>query len=195
MMLSSLKLLNEWPHPNLSLKREQTSPLEGEGIEPYLDWEDIDFLWWNNYLWAGLFQEDLENEDKIKVAILDTGIDYNHLDLDDNYNLGLSYNFVNEDNDTMDDNWHGTQVTWIIWAEVDWTWVYWINSNSDLISLKVLDADWLGTSYDILESIDYAKQNEIRILNMSFGWIWNPETSGHNLKKGGFVLKNHKKTR
>lgn len=143
----------------------------------YLDWEETTKLLWNTKIWADIFQEELSLKEKIKVAILDTWINYNHTDLDNNYNSSLSYNFINEISDSLDDNWHGTQVAWIIWAEVNWEWRYWVNSNSDLVSLKVLDIDGLGTSYDILEAIDYAKQNWIKVLNMSFGWIWDPSTS------------------
>jgi len=64
-----------------------------------------------------------------------------------------------------------------VWAEVNSKWRYWVNSNTDLVSLKVLDSNWIGTSYDILEAIDHAKLNNIKVLNMSFWAIWNPKTS------------------
>ena len=140
-------------------------------------WEENDKLWWNNLIQADLFQEELGLKEKIKVWVLDTWIDYTHSDLDWNYNSIISYDFVNEDNDAIDDNWHGTGVAWIIWAEVNGEWRYWVNSNSDLVWLKVLDASWIGTSYDILEAIEYAKLNNIKVLNMSFGWAWDASTS------------------
>jgi hypothetical protein len=124
-----------------------------------------------------LFQEELSLKEKIKVWILDTWIDYTHTDLDNNYNSILSYDFVNEDTDALDDNWHGTQVAWIIWAEVNWAWRYWVNSNTDVVWLKVLDASWIGTTYDILEAIEYAKISGIKVLNMSFWWTWDASTS------------------
>ncbi|MDD2870414.1 MAG: S8 family serine peptidase [Candidatus Gracilibacteria bacterium] len=99
-----------------------------------------------------------------KVGVLDTGIDYTHTDLSNHYNSTLSYDFINEDTDAMDDNGHGTQVSGLI-------------TNSELIGLKVLDANGLGTTYDILEAIDYAKTNNIKVLNMSFGGIGDASTS------------------
>ncbi len=99
-----------------------------------------------------------------KVWVLDTWIDYNHTDLSSKYDSLLSYDFVNDDIDAMDDNGHGTQVSWLI-------------TNSNLVWLKVLDANGLGTSYDVLEAIDYAKTNNIKIINISFGWFWDPATS------------------
>lgn len=51
----------------------------------------------------------------ILVAIVDTGIDYNHPDLAANY-VALGYDWVNDDPDPMDDNGHGTHCAGIIAA-------------------------------------------------------------------------------
>ena len=48
----------------------------------------------------------------VTVAVIDTGIDYNHPDLKNCYAGG--YDFVNNDNDPYDDNGHGTHVCGII---------------------------------------------------------------------------------
>jgi len=48
----------------------------------------------------------------VTVAIIDTGMDYNHPDLKDNFVDG--YDFVNNDNDPMDDNGHGTHCAGVI---------------------------------------------------------------------------------
>ncbi|HRX42757.1 MAG TPA: S8 family serine peptidase, partial [Clostridia bacterium] len=55
--------------------------------------------------------------DGIKVAVIDSGIDYNHPELDGNYVGG--YDFVNEDTDPMDDEGHGTHVAGTIAAEAN----------------------------------------------------------------------------
>lgn len=54
----------------------------------------------------------------ITVAILDSGVDYTHPDLVNNY-LPLGYDWVNLDNDPMDDNGHGTSVLGIIAANIN----------------------------------------------------------------------------
>lgn len=51
----------------------------------------------------------------VKVAIIDTGIDYTHPDLDANYRGG--YDFVNDDADPKDDHGHGTHCAGIVAAE------------------------------------------------------------------------------
>jgi len=50
----------------------------------------------------------------IKIAILDTGVDYTHPDLKDNYIQQGSYDIINNDTDPMDDNDHGTHCAGII---------------------------------------------------------------------------------
>src|SRR4030067_2334493 len=50
----------------------------------------------------------------INVAVIDTGINYLHEDLTDNYIGG--YDFVNKDSDPMDDNGHGTHCPGVIAA-------------------------------------------------------------------------------
>ena len=49
----------------------------------------------------------------IKIAFLDTGVNYSHPDLMDNYISEGSYDFINNDSDPMDDNGHGTHVAGI----------------------------------------------------------------------------------
>ena len=50
----------------------------------------------------------------VKIAVLDTGIDYKHPELARNYKGG--YDFINKDKDPMDDNGHGTHVAGILAA-------------------------------------------------------------------------------
>lgn len=52
--------------------------------------------------------------------------------------------------------------------------IYGVDSNSDLVSLKVLDQDGMGTTYDVLDAIAYAKENSIKVLNLSFGGTGEP---------------------
>jgi thermitase len=54
----------------------------------------------------------------ILVAVIDSGIDYNHPDLKANY-VPLGYDFVNNDTDPLDDDGHGTACAGIIAAAIN----------------------------------------------------------------------------
>lgn len=85
--------------------------------DPYLGQQWAYFTVGANLAHAkGINGTNLTNPDNpIVVAILDTGVDYNHSDLAANY-LSGGYDFVNNDNDPMDDNGHGTHCAGIIAA-------------------------------------------------------------------------------
>ncbi|UCH89813.1 MAG: S8 family serine peptidase, partial [Thermoplasmata archaeon] len=59
--------------------------------------------------------------DGVIIAVLDTGIEYTHKELGGGMGTGFKvidgYDFVNKDNDPMDDNFHGTMVSGIIGAD------------------------------------------------------------------------------
>ena len=88
----------------------------------------------------------------ITIAVLDTGVDCNHEELADNIITG--YDFVNNDNDAMDDNGHGTAVAGIIGAKgnnnIGIAGVSW---NSRIMPVKVIDNDGIGSYYDIARGI------------------------------------------
>ncbi len=69
----------------------------------------------NAQIRADLVQSSGNNGEGRKVAVLDTGYNYNHPELSSSY-LG-GYDFVNEDSDPIDDNGHGTMVAGIITAD------------------------------------------------------------------------------
>jgi len=54
----------------------------------------------------------------VLVAMVDTGVDWNHPDLADNY-VSIGYDWVNLDADPMDDNGHGTHVAGIVAAVIN----------------------------------------------------------------------------
>ena len=92
----------------------------------------------------------------IKVAILDTGIDYTHEDLAGNYIGG--YDFVFNDNDPYDDNYfgHGTHVAGIIAAEENGIGVIGVAPEAELFAVKVLDGAGFGTADWIIAGIEWA---------------------------------------
>jgi subtilisin len=111
----------------------------------------------------------------VRVAVLDTGIDYGHEDLDDNYRGG--YDFVFDDDDPFDDsfNSHGTHVAGIVAAEEDGFGVIGVAPEVDLFAVKVLDGAGFGLEDWLIAGIDWAVQNGIEIINLS---IQGPDAQG-----------------
>ena len=103
-----------------------------------------------------------------KVAIVDTGIYYNHPDLATNYAGG--WDFVNNDDDPLDDNGHGTHVAGTIAAvSNNGIGVIGVAPNAELYSLKVLDSSGSGSISDIIAAIEWAMEHDIDIISMSLG--------------------------
>lgn len=108
----------------------------------------------------------------IKVAVIDTGIDYNHPDLASLYVGG--YDFVNNDNDPMDDNRHGTHVSGTVAAALDGVGVVGVAPSIELYGVKVLSAGGSGDWNDIIAGIDWCAVNGMDVTNMSLGGYGNP---------------------
>jgi subtilisin family serine protease len=103
----------------------------------------------------------------IKIAVIDTGIDYDHPDLDANIAGGKS--FVRYTNDYMDDNGHGTHVAGIIAAEDNEAGVIGVAPEAELYALKALDSEGDGYVSDIVAAIDWSVANDVQIISMSIG--------------------------
>lgn len=94
----------------------------------------------------------------ITIAILDTGVDYNHPDLKDNFIGG--YDFVNNDSDPMDDNdqGHGTHCTGIAVGKgnaSDYTYVG-VAPDAKFYAYKILNESGVGDTSSFLAGMDRA---------------------------------------
>lgn len=130
----------------------------------------------------------------IVVAIIDTGVDYNHPDLDNNMwdapggtcvvdgdtidcpNHG--YDLVSSDssgdgdgrdNDPLDYYVHGTHVAGTVAAEDNDEGVIGVAPEAEIMAVRVLSATGFGTTTDIAAGIDFASDNNADIINMSIG--------------------------
>lgn len=108
----------------------------------------------------------------VKIAVLDTGIDYNHEDLNDNYKGGIG--FVQDSNGNVissnfDDSTysHGTHVAGIIAAENNGIGVVGVAPNAEIYAVKVLDGAGFGISSWIISGIQWAVENNMAIVSMS----------------------------
>ncbi|MEW6599785.1 MAG: S8 family peptidase [Nitrospirota bacterium] len=103
----------------------------------------------------------------IKIGIIDTGIDYTHEDLNDNYAGG--WDFVFNDEDPFDDNpnSHGTHVAGIIAAEDNGIGVIGVAPEADIYAIKVLDGAGFGLLSWIIAGLEWAVNNHMDVVNLS----------------------------
>jgi len=125
------------------------------------------------------------------IAILDTGVDYTHPDLEANIWINEAelngvegydddgngyvddirgWDFINIDNAPLDDNMHGTHVAGIAGAVgnngIGIAGAAW---DVKLMPIKVFQSTGVGALSTIAEGVEYASTNGATIINMSFG--------------------------
>ncbi len=104
----------------------------------------------------------------ITIAIVDTGVDLSHPEFSGRILSG--YDFVNNDDDPMDDEGHGTHVAGIASAfGNNGTGVAGVSWNSNILPVKVLDSDANGTYAGVAAGIIFAADNGAQIINLSLG--------------------------
>lgn len=136
-----------------------------------------------------------QGSEKVVVAVLDTGVDYNHRDLasniwtrpdsipqyaDDELGTfddlhGFDADVDSESGDPMDDNGHGTHCAGIIGAEGNnGIGIAGINWSVRIMPLKFLSRGGFGSTANAIKAINYAidrKQHgvNLRVINASWG--------------------------
>ena len=136
-------------------------------------------------------------DSNVVVAVVDTGIDYDHPDLSANVWMNeaerdgeegvdddgngyvddvYGWDFHNEDADPLDDNGHGTHCAGTIAAMgnngigvvgVAWT--------SRVMGVKALSASGTGASASLAQAVVYAADNGARVLSLSWGLRAHPQ--------------------
>lgn len=110
----------------------------------------------------------------VLVAVVDTGIDWNHLDLIGNY-AALGYDWVNGDADPMDDCGHGTHCAGLIAAVLDNSIGIAGLAQVRIMAEKVLNSHGEGYSDWVADGIVHAVEQGANIISMSFGTYENSE--------------------
>ncbi|WP_024998995.1 S8 family peptidase [Prevotella falsenii] len=105
----------------------------------------------------------------VKVAVLDTGIDYNHPDL---YVYGGA-DFTGSGN-YMDYYGHGTHCAGIIAAREYRNQVVGVAPRAKLYAVKVLGNDGWGDTSNIIAGMDWCVKNGIKVASMSLGGAYAP---------------------
>ncbi len=130
------------------------------------------------------------NGSQTLLAVIDTGVKYDHEDLMENawVNTGeiagngidddnngyiddvYGYDFANSDNDPMDDNDHGSHCSGIIAAKGDnGLGISGAAHSAKIMAVKFLTAGGSGSTSGAINSVIYAVDNGAKILNNSWG--------------------------
>ncbi|MBK8466301.1 MAG: S8 family serine peptidase [Chloracidobacterium sp.] len=181
-LLLRLPSKNEETRPNDPQFDEQWA-LNNFGQESGKERADIDAL----EAW-----QTTKGSDEVVVAVLDTGVDFTHIDLRENmwirpknvpaytddelgeFNDINGYNGTDNISDPMDDNGHGTHCAGIIGAEGDnGEGIAGINWHVKIMPLKFLGRGGFGSVNDAIEAINYAidrKENGVNVRIISASW-------------------------
>jgi len=144
--------------------------------------------------------------DDVVVAVLDTGVDYNHEDLTENMwrrpekmapyhdnELGtiddeFGFNAI-DGSDPMDDNGHGTHCAGIIGAEGEnEVGIAGVNWTVQIMPLKFMNASGSGSTKDAIEAINYVIDRKkagvnVRIISASWGSTQKSRALGDVIRK------------
>ena len=105
----------------------------------------------------------------VRVAVVDTGVEYDHPDLVGNIGT-LGWDFYSGDSEPRDENGHGTHVAGTIGANgnnaIGVTGVNW---KVDLMPVRVLGPGGTGTTATVANGLVYAAQHGARVVNASLG--------------------------
>lgn len=163
--------------PEVAIEALQKNPnvtqVELDSMVYALDGE-LDNSWGVKRIGAGIVHYFGNKGVGVKVAIIDSGVDYGHVDLDANFETLLGYDFVNDDNDPMDDNGHGTHVAGTVAAEDNDIGVVGVAPMANLYALKVLNSSGSGYYSDVIAALQWCVDKNIQVTNNSYGSSGDP---------------------
>ena len=119
----------------------------------------------------------------VRVCVVDTGIDSDHILFEDRIDTAAGYDFVNDDPDPEDDEGHGTNVAGIAVGgdgfQVNFGCggpepLQGVAPEATLIGVKVLDATGSGLGSDVIAGIDHCASPSLPggpadVINLSLG--------------------------
>lgn len=107
-------------------------------------------------------------QSEVKLAIVDTGIDYRHPDLAGRVDKGRD--FINNDDDAMDDNMHGTHCAGIAAASTNnGIGIAGLAPEVSLLAVKVLAGSGSGSYEGVANGIIYAADRGSHVISLSLG--------------------------
>lgn len=148
------------------------------GLNPSLNQIHVPDVWANSYTGQG-----------VVVAVVDSGVDYTHPDLDENLWVNSDeiagngidddsngfiddvrgWDFVQNDNTPTDLDGHGTHVAGTIAAENNGFGATGVAPNARIMPVRVLDESGSGTWASVAAGVRYAADNGAQVINLSLG--------------------------
>ena len=133
-------------------------------IAPNITQVNADQVWALGYTGAG-----------VVVAVVDSGVNYDHLDLADHLWDGGAefphhgYDVVNGDDDPMDDKGHGTHVAGIVCGDGTSGSQTGVAPDATLMCVKTTAADGFGGAVNIAGGMEWAVEHGCDLINLSQG--------------------------
>jgi thermitase len=126
-------------------------------------------LWGHQKIQAPAAWDTITGNPGVIIADIDSGVDYNHPDLQ---GIGVikGPDFVNNDSDPMDDNGHGSHVAGTIAAAANnGVGIAGVAYGAKILAIKVMDARGSGSLSAVASGILRAQQLGARVINLSLG--------------------------
>ena len=133
---------------------------------PNITQVNADKVWELGYTGAGVL-----------VSVVDSGVNYNHLDLADHLWDGgeefphHGYDIVNDDNDPMDDKGHGTHCAGTVLGDGTAGSLTGIAPEATLMCVKSIKADGFGGAVNIAGGMEWSVEHGCDLISMSLGMV------------------------
>ena len=151
----------DFAQPNFVVIPSQNKQSETEPDFSKLDYFFRGHQWGMHKIQAPSAWEVTTGSNNTVIAVVDTGVDYNHPDFGDRVLYEEGINTIEEENPTavLDDNGHGTHVAGIAAAggpgEGNMAGVNW---NTLILPIKVLNQDGYGSSFSVNQGLEHVRQ-------------------------------------
>lgn len=158
--------------PGLGSRTSTTSPSSNEVTTQAVSTDSGTGLQWHHTVIRKTANLGTLSTTPPTIAVIDTGVDYNHPDLAGKVILGIDT--INGDMDPMDDNQHGTHVAGLAAAKArNNQYGEGVSPNSKILAIKVLNAEGSGDWFSVAQGMEYARtavtSPPTKVINMSLG--------------------------
>lgn len=145
--------------------KELIKNLEGDKLEQDLSRQE--HVSWANKALLNDFKKKEKVDYKIKIAVLDSGIDEMHPDLIGQ--IKKKYNAIDQKDQIKDEFGHGTAVAGIIAAKHNGIGIKGINPDAEIYAVKVSDDKGVSEIDSLVKGIEWCIQEKVHLINISLG--------------------------